>query len=92
MRKIVSCAILALFAGCSAAPQIQSVKVPIPVPCQASIPDRPAMPTESLPQAYSLDLFVAAAAAEIERREGYEKELRAALSACTAPLPAGEAV
>ena len=46
-------------------------------------PQRPAMPTEALAVDAALDDFVAAAAAEIERREGYEQLLRAALAACS---------
>jgi len=33
-----------------------------------------------------LDRYVAASQAEIELREGYERELRAALAICMAPL------
>lgn len=69
----------AFLMGCSAQ-QVQRVAVPIP--CRVAIPARPIMPTESLPVDASLDAFVQAAAAEIERREGYEVELRAALGAC----------
>ena len=67
--------------GC-AAPNLQPVKVAVPVPCQQTVPTRPAMPTEALASGTSLDAFIAAAIAEIERREGYEGELRAALDAC----------
>jgi len=41
------------------------------------------MPTETLLPGVDLDRFSAAALAEIELREGYEGELRAALSECT---------
>ena len=68
-------------AGCSTC---EPVKVPVSVPCNAPMPQRPAMPTEALDVDVALDDFVAAAAAEIERREGYEKLLRAAVSACAA--------
>lgn len=65
---------------------VQTVKVPVPVECRAHVPARPAMPTEALRAgATSVDAFAAAAAAEIELREGYEGELRAALGVCTAP-------
>ena len=69
----------ALLAGC-AAPEVQRIAVPIP--CRVALPSRPMMPTEGLPPDVTLDDFVAAAAAEIERREGYEIGLRAALDAC----------
>lgn len=64
--------------GCAAEPQ----RVPVTVPCRVTMPARPIMPTESLTVDAALDAFVQAAAAEIERREGYEAELRAALGAC----------
>jgi hypothetical protein len=44
------------------------------------------MPTAALSPGVSLDRFAASATAEIELREGYEIELRAALDACTAPI------
>lgn len=78
MRRAIIAACV-LLAGCSAQ-QVQ--RVAVPVPCRVAIPARPIMPTESLPVDASLDAFVQAAAAEIERREGYEQELRAAIGAC----------
>ena len=75
---------LGLLAGC--ATQVQQVKVPVPVECRAVMPTRPAMPTEALAPGVDLDRYVAASQAEIEVREGYEIELRAALSECTAQL------
>lgn len=81
------CAVLLILAGCAAQPalRVQQVNVPVPVPCQETAPPRPAMPTEALAADVTLDAFAAAAIAEIERREGYEVQLRAALAACTAP-------
>ena len=79
----------ALLAGCQAAPErvvLQQVKVPIPVECREPVPDRPAMPTESLTPGVRLDQFAKAAMAEIERREGYEVQLRAALDNCRKPI------
>ena len=85
---LTTAALAALLAGCAAqsAPRVQQVNVPVPVPCRESEPPRPAMPTEALDADVTLDAFAAAAIAEIERREGYEGQLRAALAACTAPL------
>ena len=71
-------------AACGVAP-IQTVKVPVPVECSVEVPARPAMPTEALSPGVDLDRFSASALAEIELREGYEGELRAALQACVAP-------
>ena len=78
---IVGAALVA--AGC--ATKQEPVRVAVPVPCRVAMPARPQMPTEALAPDVSLDDFVAAAAAEIERREGYELQLRAALEACQAP-------
>jgi hypothetical protein len=84
------CLLAALLTGCAtAAPEpiidVRTVNIAIPVPCREAIPDRPAMPTEALIHRPTLDEFIAAAIAEIELREGYEGQLRAALVACTAP-------
>lgn len=64
--------------GCAAEPKTATITVP----CRVAMPSRPLMPTESLSIDAALDAFVQAAAAEIERREGYEQELRAAIGAC----------
>ena len=86
-QSLIVAALAALLAGCAAqpAPRVQQVNVPVPVACRESEPPRPAMPTEALAANVTLDAFAAAAIAEIERREGYEVQLRAALAACTAP-------
>jgi hypothetical protein len=86
IAMLAVCLVLLLFvlAGCTTAPQLQPVRVPIPVACQQNVPERPVMPTEHLPLQPTLHDFVKASQAEIERREGYEGKLRAALVACTA--------
>ena len=84
-RKLTVATLAAMLAGCAASPppvRVQRVSVPVPVPCRVATPARPAMPTEALAPDTALDTFAAAAIAEIERREGYEGELRAALAAC----------
>lgn len=89
MSRTIRCALLlAVVAGLSAcgAPPLQTVKVPMPIECRVQTPARPAMPTEALAPGVDLDRFVAASQAEIELREGYEGELRAALEQCTASL------
>lgn len=77
--------------GCAAAPtrvEIQRVNVAVPVECKERVPDRPVMPTEALRPGATVDQFTQAAQAEIERREGYEVKMRAALVVCTAPVKA----
>lgn len=79
-----------LTAGCTSSPPkvgIQQVKVAVPVPCQEPEPSRPVMPTEHLAADADVDAYVQAAAAEIERREGYETQLVTALRNCKRPLP-----
>ena len=75
-------------AGCGTVPrvEVQEVKVPVPVECREPIPDRPAMPTESLADDADPFTLLRAALAEIDRRQGYEVRLLAALLSCTAPL------
>ncbi|MBL7089519.1 MAG: hypothetical protein ISS20_11965 [Acidovorax sp.] len=85
-----------LLGGCaSPAPriEIQRVNVAVPVECEEPIPTRPVMPTEALRPGATVDQFAQAAMAEIERREGYEVQLVAALEVCTGsidPAPAKE--
>lgn len=87
MRAILLLAALAL-AGCGAVPrvEVQEVKVPVPVECREPIPDRPSMPTEALADDADPFELLRAALAEIDRREGYEVRLLAALMACTRPV------
>lgn len=77
---------VAALTGCTTAPQLQPVKIPVPVECRETVPDRPAMPMDAVKQADTLDRKTAAALAELEVREGYEGKLRAALEGCTRPI------
>ncbi len=74
----------ALLAGCGGT--FQQIKVPLPIVCQETVPDRPVMPTETLLPGAVPFVLQRAALAEIDRREGYEIKLRAALVICTTPL------
>ena len=88
---IIATTLMALLTGCAQSPprvQIERVNVAIPVPCQEPEPQRPSMPTEHLAGDAGVDAYVQAAAAEIERREGYEELLVTALRNCKQPLPA----
>ena len=80
---IAACALLT---GCAGTKHVQ-IKVPVPVECKEQVPERPAMPTEALAPGAAPFVLLRAALAEIDRREGYEQVMRAALAACTAPLP-----
>ena len=87
MRAILLLGALVL-AGCGSVPrvEVQKVKVPVPVECREPIPDRPSMPTEALADDADPFELLRAALAEIDRREGYEVRLLAALMACTRPI------
>lgn len=92
MIRAAAAIALASLAGCGSTGPIGTVRVPIPVACQETMPPRPAMPTDGLQAGRTtLHEYVRASQAEIERREGYELQLRAALAACITPLaePAG---
>ena len=77
---------LVLLAGCESYGG-GTTKVPVPVVCQETVPDRPAMDTETLSPTAPVDQQSRAMRAEIDTREGYETKLRAALVNCTTPLP-----
>lgn len=88
MTKLGVLLLAVLLAGCETAPrvEIQRVNVAVPVACQEPTPTRPVMPTEALRPGATVDQFTQAAQAEIERREGYEGQLVAALAVCTRPV------
>jgi hypothetical protein len=88
VRLVLVIALLCLagaLAGCKSE-TLTTVKVAVPVECRVAVPDRPSMPTESLQAAATLHAKAQAALAEIERREGYEVKLRAALTECVRPV------
>ncbi len=87
MRAGLLLCLLAL-GGCAIPPrvEIQIVKVPVPVECREPTPDRPSMPTEALAENADPFDLLRASLAEIDRREGYEVKLVAALENCKRPL------
>ncbi len=85
---IAACALSACAVGGKSI-EIQRVSVAVPVECKEPMPDRPVMPTEALRPGATVDQFTQAAQAEIERREGYEVQLRAALASCTSLVRPG---
>lgn len=68
--------------GCASPARVQTL-VPVPVECRETVPERPVMPTDALSPGVSPWALLRAALAEIDRREGYEAQLRTALMACT---------
>jgi hypothetical protein len=67
-------------AGCAGRTHIvtQRVDIPVPVPCRVELPPEPI----TLTIADDIVSKVKALLAEIEGRQGYEAELRAAAEAC----------
>lgn len=86
--RLLAILAVVLLAGCSTVvDRVVPVNVAVPVACQQLEPARPDMDTESLPPDSAVDEQSRAMRAEIERREGYEIELRAALRACITDSP-----
>lgn len=77
---------LLVLVGCASPAPAGRTLVPVPVECREPVPERPAMPTELLLPGAHPWVLLRAALAEIDRREGYEVQLRAALVVCTAPV------
>lgn len=83
MKSVIFTVALLILTGCGTIrTELKPVKVPVPVKCQQTEPERPVMPTEFLSSNDSQDAKVAAVLAEIDIREGYEDKLRTALRAC----------
>ncbi len=78
--------VLIALPGCGTVPQYTRVHVPVPLECREQEPQRPTMPTEALAPGVAPWLLLRAALGEIDRREAYELQLRAALRAGTAPI------
>lgn len=89
---LVSAALAAVLlsgVGCAQSPprvEIQRVNIAVPVVCNEPEPERPPMPTEHLAGDVDLDTWAKSVIAEIERREGYEEQLRVGLANCKKPL------
>ncbi|MBV4490944.1 hypothetical protein [Pseudomonas oryzicola] len=85
MRMLLILWALAL-AGCGGRvePQVQYVRVEVPVqvPCRAPEVAVPPWASAGLRKADSLEVKVRALLAELRQRAGYEKQLQAAVAAC----------
>lgn len=87
MLKKLTLINLLFLAGCVTNPPIIDVKdriveIPVPVPCKIRPVDEPTLPVDKLKKEDALDTKLASALSEIERREAYEKELKAAIKEC----------
>ncbi|AIN57986.1 hypothetical protein [Pseudomonas soli] len=86
MHGVVVLAGIALLAACAGKvePQIQYVRVEVPVqvPCRAPEVAVPPLAAAGLRKSDSLEVKVRALLAERRQRIGYEKELEAAVQSC----------
>lgn len=75
--------ILLLLAGCADATLMPfEVKVPITSRCHVELPAEPAYATPALTIDMPFPVKIKAILSDAELRRGYEKQLKAALSAC----------
>ncbi|HCK0492129.1 TPA: hypothetical protein NH982_001810 [Pseudomonas aeruginosa] len=85
MRVVLMLMIVALV-GCAgrqeAEPRTVRVEVPVAVPCRMPAVEVPAWATAGLRKGDDLQTKVRALLAERRQRQGYERELLAALGAC----------
>lgn len=72
-----------LLTGCAGmTPRVVEVKVPVPVPCKATPPERPLFAVDGLAIGSGIWEQMKALRAERQQRIGYEVELEAAVKAC----------
>ncbi len=78
-----------VLSGCATRPpetilETVEVRVPVPVPCIAVVPTKPAFAVDHLPLGAGIDVQMRALRAERQQRIGYERELETSLKNCTA--------
>lgn len=88
MRAAVLLLGLLALVGCASTAPAGRTLVLVPLECREPLPDRPAMPTELLLPGVHPCVLLRAALAEIDRREGYEVQLRGALAVGLSPVGA----
>ncbi len=72
-----------LLTGCAGlAPKVVEVKVPVPVPCKVTPPERPLFAVDGLPIGSDIWEQMKALRAERQQRIGYILELEAVVRAC----------
>lgn len=71
--------------GCATPPveyRTVEVKVPVPVPCSAAVPQEPVWARNGTSRASNIDELAKAYVSELIQREAYEGELIAAVKGC----------
>lgn len=71
---------LPVLTACNTLPRVERVEVPIATPCRVTLPIAPA---QCIPRDTTRAEWLRCALYEAETSKGYQKELEAALTACT---------
>jgi hypothetical protein len=84
MKALIAAVLCATLVGCATTKDvvIKEVKVPVPVPCNITVPDEPAYPYTDQPLTGDEYSDTKHALAEIEIRKGYTGQLLAGIGAC----------
>lgn len=84
VKLLLILALLATLPGCAttSAPVVTEVNIPVAVPCEAPLPEKPDFAVDNLPIGAPIDEQMRALRAERAQRKGYEIELEAAVRAC----------
>jgi uncharacterized lipoprotein YajG len=72
-----------LLAGCASAPTSTTVRVPVPVPCVAAMPQKPSFRTDLELNELSDAALIIGLALDRRDRQWYEAVLEATLAGCT---------
>lgn len=84
-KLIVTCAMLATVSACSTTDRIETleVKVPVEVPCQISIPEKPDYDFDKLDKSDNIFKKVQALLSDRLKEKVYQRTLETALTSCT---------
>lgn len=100
MKTILMLLVAVLLSGCwnPLKPDVEirivkepyEVKVPVPVPCKATMPEKPVFVVDAVQKTADVLEKGTAVMTELEQRRQYERVLEAAMLACTADGKPGE--
>lgn len=80
MRTYALLLILPALAACDTLPKVERVEIPIPTPCKVTMPTPPVL---CIPRDTTRAEWLRCALSDAEASKGYQRELEAALKACT---------